>query len=116
MIPIYNIYENCILNRNTGKHIVNPAMLIDIHTNTCLKMGDVSDVATYGFSITDACKTKDIAINVCLIDFNKYKWLSLKDVERIFNTVAADNNHPILKKLAKLQLTMFDIQSTVHNL
>ena len=116
MIPIYNVYENCILNRNTGKHIVNPAMLIDIHTHTCLKMGDVSDVAAYGFSITDACKTKKITINVCLMDFNKYKWLSLKDVEKIFNTVAADNNHPILEKLAKLQVTMFDIQSTVHNL
>lgn len=116
MIPIYNVYENCILNRNTGKRIVNPAMLIDIETHTCLKMGDVADVAAYGFSVTDACKTKSIAINVCLIDFNKYKWLSLKDVERIFNTVEACNTHPILEKLAKLQLTMFAIQSTVHNL
>lgn len=48
--------------------------------------------------------------------YNTYKWMSLKDVERIFNTVAADNNHPILKKLSKLQLNMFDIQSTVYNL
>lgn len=57
MIPIYNIYENCI---------------------------------------------------------HKYKWLSLKDVERIFNTVATDNNHPILEKFSKLQLTMFDIQSDTY--